>query len=74
MTTPTIRENVLLTCRAHGLPVEFAIYFLSMIRLAGGDDLVLAADPSEFMASIVQIGKELDAPVKVEEVTRESVH
>ena len=74
MSRATVRENVLLACRAHGLPIEFAIYFLTMIKLAGGDDSVLASGPDEFMAFIVQIGKELDTPISVEEVPREFLH
>lgn len=70
----TIKDNVLLTCRAHDLPIEFAVYFLAMIEMAGGDTATVAAHPDVFTATVVRVSNEIGVPVSAKGVARESVH
>ena len=70
----TIKDNVLMTCRDHRLPVEFAVYFLTLIELSGGDYMSFMPHPDVFVDVIERISRELNVSMSVDELPDEVSH
>lgn len=66
----TIKDSVIITVVQNDLPLDLAVYFIAMIRLAGGDTSRTVERAEDFQAAIetaaAEINREFSDPKEIQ--------